>query len=69
MNNTHPQDFESIAEVLSWCVDQESRINSQIDALLDTQDVKRKKIKDLLSSCVNLRNEINIFMDDTAKQL
>jgi len=55
---------KSISEILKWCGDQEDKTKDTIDAILDTQNVKKKDVKKALT----LASKILISIEELKKQ-
>lgn len=56
---------QTISDILKWCGDQEDKTKATIDYLLDTQDVKDKKVKEALTLASQILNKTEKLKEET----
>ena len=60
---------ESIPELLNWCSDTATHLNTQVDLILEKCDVRDERVKALLIKIGNLAGNIELFQDEVATHL
>ena len=60
---------KSVSEILKWCGDQEDKTKDTIDAILDTQDVKKKDVKKALTIASKILINIEELKKETMQLL
>ena len=60
---------QTISDILKWCDSQEDKTKATIDTLLDTQDIKNKKVKKTLTIASEILINIDKLKQETSNLL
>lgn len=60
---------QSISDILKWCSDQEDKTKATIDTLLDSQNIKDKKVKKALTIAAEILTNIDKLKEETMSLL